>query len=120
MSFVHLHVHTQYSILDGQSSIENLFNRADELGMPALAITDHPEALANTLEVANNVEAKNLGSCNEALLGEVSIRYDKIAAGQELFVHTRQHPHIPARKGIGLLCTCFVHTEPGDKSLFLF
>ena len=41
MSFVHLHVHTQYSILDGQSSIENLFNRADELGMPALAITDH-------------------------------------------------------------------------------
>lgn len=41
MSFVHLHVHTQYSILDGHSSIENLFNRAEELGMPALAITDH-------------------------------------------------------------------------------
>ena len=41
MSFVHLHVHTQYSILDGQSSIENLFNRADELGMPGIAITDH-------------------------------------------------------------------------------
>ena len=41
MSFVHLHVHTQYSILDGQSSIENLFKRAEELGMPGLAITDH-------------------------------------------------------------------------------
>ena len=41
MSFVHLHVHTQYSILDGQSSIKNLFGRAQELGMPALAITDH-------------------------------------------------------------------------------
>lgn len=41
MAFVHLHVHTHYSILDGQSSIENLFNRADELGMPGLAITDH-------------------------------------------------------------------------------
>ena len=41
MPFVHLHVHTQYSILDGQSSIENLFNRAEELGMPGLAITDH-------------------------------------------------------------------------------
>ena len=41
MSFVHLHVHTQYSILDGQSSIENLFNRAEELGQPGLAITDH-------------------------------------------------------------------------------
>ena len=41
MSFVHLHVHTQYSILDGLSSIGQLFDRADELGMPALAITDH-------------------------------------------------------------------------------
>ena len=41
MAFVHLHVHTQYSILDGQSSVENLFNRAEELGMPGLAITDH-------------------------------------------------------------------------------
>ena len=41
MSFVHLHVHTQYSILDGLSSIKELFKRARELGMPALAITDH-------------------------------------------------------------------------------
>ncbi len=41
MSFVHLHVHTQYSILDGQSAIGDLFARAKELGMPALAITDH-------------------------------------------------------------------------------
>ena len=41
MSFVHLHVHTQYSILDGQASIAGLFERAKELGMPALAITDH-------------------------------------------------------------------------------
>ena len=41
MSFVHLHVHTQYSILDGQASIGSLFERAKELGMPALAITDH-------------------------------------------------------------------------------
>ena len=41
MSFVHLHVHTQYSILDGFSDISKLFKRAEELGMPALAITDH-------------------------------------------------------------------------------
>ena len=41
MSFVHRHVHTQYSILDGQASIGGLFERAKELGMPALAITDH-------------------------------------------------------------------------------
>ena len=41
MSFVHLHVHTQYSILDGLSDIKKLFARARELNMPALAITDH-------------------------------------------------------------------------------
>jgi len=41
MSFTHLHVHTQYSILDGLSSIEKLFEKADSLGMKGLAITDH-------------------------------------------------------------------------------
>jgi len=41
MSFTHLHVHTQYSILDGHSSIKKLFARAKELEMPAIAITDH-------------------------------------------------------------------------------
>ncbi len=39
--FVHLHVHTQYSILDGAASISSLVARAKEEGMPALAITDH-------------------------------------------------------------------------------
>ncbi|MCQ2142695.1 MAG: DNA polymerase III subunit alpha [Bacteroidales bacterium] len=41
MSFIHLHVHTQYSILDGLSAIPKLFDRAEELGQPAIAITDH-------------------------------------------------------------------------------
>ena len=41
MAFVHLHVHTEYSILDGMSKITKLFERARELGMPGLAITDH-------------------------------------------------------------------------------
>ncbi len=39
--FVHLHVHTQYSILDGASGVKALVRRAKELGMEALAITDH-------------------------------------------------------------------------------
>ena len=41
MSFAHLHVHTTYSLLDGLSSIPELFSRAEELGQPGLAITDH-------------------------------------------------------------------------------
>lgn len=39
--FVHLHVHTQYSLLDGAARIKDLVARAKELGMNALAITDH-------------------------------------------------------------------------------
>ncbi len=41
MSFVHLHVHTQYSLLDGFSNIKKLVKRTREMGMPAVAITDH-------------------------------------------------------------------------------
>lgn len=39
--FVHLHVHTQYSLLDGAARISDLVRRAKELEQPALAITDH-------------------------------------------------------------------------------
>jgi DNA polymerase III subunit alpha len=41
MSFVHLHVHSEYSLLDGYSKIKKLVTRAKEMGMPAVAITDH-------------------------------------------------------------------------------
>lgn len=39
--FVHLHVHTEFSLLDGASRIGELVKRTKELGMPAIAITDH-------------------------------------------------------------------------------
>ena len=41
MNFTHLHVHTEYSLLDGSSKIKELVARAKELGMESLAITDH-------------------------------------------------------------------------------
>src|SRR5450631_3142860 len=40
-SFVHLHVHTEYSMLDGAARIDELFETAVRMGMPALATTDH-------------------------------------------------------------------------------
>ncbi|MFM8282987.1 MAG: PHP domain-containing protein, partial [Planctomycetaceae bacterium] len=40
-AFVHLHCHSHYSLLDGASSIDRLVARTAELGMNALAITDH-------------------------------------------------------------------------------
>lgn len=41
MKFTHLHVHTHYSLLDGLAKIDDLLDRAKELGMDSLAITDH-------------------------------------------------------------------------------
>ncbi len=58
MSFVHLHVHSQYSILDGASNIAKLIDRAAELGMPALAITDHGNLFA-IKEFLNKVKEHN-------------------------------------------------------------
>jgi DNA polymerase-3 subunit alpha len=52
MSFVHLHVHSTYSILDGFSQIKPLVARAQELGMPALALTDHG-TMFGTIEFFN-------------------------------------------------------------------
>ncbi|HEX6686911.1 MAG TPA: PHP domain-containing protein, partial [Candidatus Limnocylindrales bacterium] len=40
-SFVHLHVHTEYSMLDGAARLKQLFAETTRLGMPALAMTDH-------------------------------------------------------------------------------
>ena len=40
-NFTHLHVHTEYSLLDGFSRIDLLLDRAKELGMESIAITDH-------------------------------------------------------------------------------
>ncbi len=66
MSFAHLHVHTQYSILDGLSDIGKLFGKAREIGLKALAITDHgnmygvKEFLKAAFSDKNKDEAGNL------------------------------------------------------------
>ena len=39
--FVHLHVHSEFSLLDGLGRVEKLVERAQRLGQPALALTDH-------------------------------------------------------------------------------
>src|SRR5262249_33923908 len=41
MGFAHLHLHTQYSLLDGANKIANLIPRVKDLAMPAVAMTDH-------------------------------------------------------------------------------
>lgn len=70
MQFSHLHVHTQYSLLDGAAAIGDLYKKAGKLGMPALAITDHgnmfgvfefvKQAWNNTKVVGKTAEGKDI------------------------------------------------------------
>ncbi len=75
--FTHLHVHTQYSILDGASDIKQLVKRAADLGMSALAITDHGNMFGAKLfhQEANKVGVKPILGC-EAYVADKS-RFDK-------------------------------------------
>lgn len=63
-SFVHLHVHSQYSLLDGQAAIDKLVDKAIDDGMPGIAITDHGNMLG-IKEFFNYVNKKN-GKLKEA------------------------------------------------------
>ena len=58
--FIHLHVHTYYSILDGQSSIERLVNKAIGDGMKGMAITDHGDmfGIKEFHDICHNVNKK--------------------------------------------------------------
>jgi DNA polymerase-3 subunit alpha len=69
--FVHLHVHSQYSLLDGQASISKLVDKAIADGMPGIALTDHGN-MFGVKEFFNYVKKKN------------SARKDKIKSLQAL------------------------------------
>ena len=56
--FVHLHVHSQYSLLDGQASIDALIEKAQGDGMPGMALTDHG-SMFGIKEFYNKVQKKN-------------------------------------------------------------
>ena len=56
--FIHLHVHTQYSLLDGQASIDALIDKAYKDGMRAIAVTDHGN-MFGIKEFFNKVNKKN-------------------------------------------------------------
>ena len=59
-SFVHLHVHTEYSMLDGAARLKDLFAEAGRMGMPALAMTDH----GNIFGDPDKVQFKAISAAN--------------------------------------------------------
>ena len=62
--FVHLHVHTQYSLLDGQASVSALVDKAMKDGMKGIAVTDHGN-MFGIKEFTNYVNKKNSGPKGE-------------------------------------------------------
>ena len=68
-SFVHLHVHSQYSLLDGQASVPALVDKASADGMPGLALTDHGNmyGIKEFFNYVNKVNGKKVDKAKAAL-----------------------------------------------------
>ena len=77
--FVHLHVHTQYSLLDGQASVSALVDKAIKDGMKGIAVTDHGNMFA-IKEFTNYVNKKNGGPKGE--IKDLKKRIAAIEAGE--------------------------------------
>ena len=110
--FVHLHVHTQYSILDGQASVQRLVDKAMADGQPGIAVTDHGD-MFGIKEFYNYVQ-KVKGKCKdkaaeaEARIAALRLHhqaqfFQRRPAGKGLFHHglalragalARQHKNI--------------------------
>ena len=78
--FVHLHVHTQYSLLDGQASVSKLVDKAMGDGMKGIAITDHGN-MFGIKEFYNYVNKKNSGPKGE--IKDLKKRISAIESGAE-------------------------------------
>ena len=88
MSFVHLHTHTEYSLLDGSNKIKEYAARVKELGMEAAAITDHG-AMFGVIDFYRAARAEGI----KPILGcEVYVapnsRFDKeLTGGEDRYYH---------------------------------
>jgi DNA polymerase III subunit alpha len=74
--FTHLHVHSQYSILDGAASIASLVGKAKKDGMTALALTDHGSmyGIKEFHEECNRAEIKPILGCESYLVDDLSVK----------------------------------------------
>ena len=77
--FVHLHVHSQYSILDGAASIDGLVSKAAKDGMTALALTDHGymHGIKDFHQTCNKKGIKPILGCEAYIVNDLEIEKDK-------------------------------------------
>ncbi|MBC8531366.1 DNA polymerase III subunit alpha [Gehongia tenuis] len=85
LEFVHLHVHTEYSLLDGASRIDKLLDRCRELGMDKLAITDHG-VLYGVVDFYKKAKARGI----KPILGCEMY----VAAGSHLEKQNKEYNHL--------------------------
>lgn len=84
MAFVHLHNHSEYSLLDGATHLKDMVKRAAELGMPAVAVTDHgvmsgvPELCeaCDSVERETGIRVKPLYGCEIYFTTDDELRRD--------------------------------------------
>ena len=78
MSFVHLHVHSNFSVLDGMSRIEDIVDKAIKYNMPAVALTDHG-VMYGVKEFLDYVKRVKSESKSDLKSGKISQeQYDRI------------------------------------------
>ncbi|MBR1652119.1 MAG: DNA polymerase III subunit alpha [Alloprevotella sp.] len=78
--FIHLHVHTQYSILDGQASIPNLLRKAMNDGMRGMAVTDHGNMMG--IKEFFNESAKLIGTARKEVKALSEVPEGETEAGR--------------------------------------
>ncbi|MDE6117441.1 MAG: DNA polymerase III subunit alpha [Duncaniella sp.] len=89
--FIHLHVHSQYSLLDGQASISGLVDKALECGMPGFALTDHGNmfGVKEYFNYVNKLKGKYKGK-----IAEAKERLDNAAPEEKESVRAEVEPEI--------------------------
>ena len=114
--FVHLHVHTDHSLLDGCSRTDKLCERASELGMKALSITDHGVlyGLTSFFKQAEKHNIKPLLGCEIYLVFED----DLAATNEERAKQSSRHMGLLARNFVGYQNLCKIVSKAHTQGFY--
>lgn len=125
-NFVHLHNHTEYSMLDGVSHIDELAKRAAQLGMPAVGITDHGNmhgayemyeaCQSNDIKPVIGIEAYVTPGTSRR--DQTKVSWDTTWDPNQDPTHRRRNPDDVSQGGTYTHLTLWAQTDAGMKNLF--
>ena len=118
--FVHLHVHTSYSLLDGLSTVGGLIKKAVADGMPALAMTDHGNMFGakqffNDIKKHNKKVKENVAKAREELAQAEETGNEEAVAAAKAKVEQEQRKHLKPILGCEMYVANNSLTDRGDK-----